>query len=84
MTDQIVRSTKNFGAVIQRARKALGITQAQLGDRTQLRQATISTLEDGAPATQLATVMAALAAMDLELVVRHRTKGTHTDVEDMY
>lgn len=48
------------------------------------RQATVSKLEAGAPATQLRVLVDALAALDLELVVRPRTKSSAADIEDMF
>jgi HTH-type transcriptional regulator/antitoxin HipB len=37
-----------------------------------VRQPTISSVESGAPGTELATVFAILAALDLEFVVQER------------
>jgi HTH-type transcriptional regulator/antitoxin HipB len=84
MSEQIARSEKQLGAILRRARKAAALTQAQLGEQISLRQATISKLEEGAPATQLRTAMAALAALGLELVVRPRSKGGGSDIEDIF
>lgn len=83
MTEQIARSEKQLGAILRRARKAANLTQAELGERISLRQATISKLEAGAPATQLRTLMIALAALDLELVARPRRAGG-TRIEDIF
>ncbi len=84
MSEQIARSEKQLGAVLRRARKNAGLSQAQLGEKISLRQATISKLEDGASATQLRTALAALAALDLELVVRPRSKAAAPDIEDIF
>lgn len=53
-------------------------------DNIHLRQATVSRLEAGAPAIQLRTLMSALAALDLELVVRPRSKGSAADIGDLF
>lgn len=84
MTEPIARSEKQLGAILRRARKQRGLTQSQLGEKIHLRQATISKLEDGAPATQLATIITALAALDLELVVRPRSQAKAEDIEDLF
>lgn len=81
--EHTTRTERQLGAVLRRERTAAGLTQAQLSARTGLRQATISKLEDGAPATQLRTLMQALAALDLELVVRPRRKGGD-DIEALF
>ena len=63
MTNQLARSEKQLGAILRRQRKLAGLTQTELGEKTHMRQATISKLEDGAPATQIKVLIAALAAL---------------------
>lgn len=48
------------------------------------RQATVSKLESGEPATQLKILMDALAALDLELVIRPRSKAEPKNIEDIF
>lgn len=74
--DQIARTPKQLGAALRRRRRQLHLSQAALGDRTNLRQATISALENGEPGTQLRTMVDVMAALELELVVRERSKAT--------
>lgn len=84
MTDQIARNEKQLGALLRRARKQACLTQGALGDHIHLRQGTVSRLEAGEPAVQLRTLMAALSALDLELVVRPRSKASAADIEDLF
>ena len=84
MTDHIARSEKQLGAILRRQRKLADLTQTQLGEKIHMRQATISKLEDGAPATQLRVLIGALAALDLELVVRPRSKGSGDEIEELF
>jgi HTH-type transcriptional regulator / antitoxin HipB len=84
MSDQIARNEKQLGAILRRARKQAGLTQGALADHIHLRQATVSRLEAGEPALQLRTLMAALSALDLELVVRPRSKASAADIEEMF
>lgn len=84
MTDQIARTEKQLGAIVRRVRKQVGLTQGGLGERIHLRQGTVSRLEAGEPAVQLRTLMAALSALDLELVIRPRTKGSAAEIEDLF
>ena len=81
--DQIARTPKQIGAAIRRRRRALGLSQAELGTRTGLRQATISALENGEPGTQLRTLTDVMAALGLEMVVRERNTG-QTDIADIF
>jgi len=84
MTEQIVRNERQLGAVLQRNRRRAGLSQSALGDRINMRQATISRIEAGEPAVQLSTLMTVLAALDLELVVRPRSQGSAADIEDLF
>lgn len=84
MTEQIARNEKQLGAILRRARKHAGLTQAALGSHIHLRQGTVSRLEAGEPAMQLRTLMAAVSALGLELVVRPRSKGSEIDIEDLF
>jgi HTH-type transcriptional regulator/antitoxin HipB len=54
-----------------------------LGELINKRQATISNLEAGEGAT-LETLLAVLSALDLELLVRPRTKGRASDLGDIF
>lgn len=81
--DQIVRTSKQLGAAIRRHRRSVGISQAQLGAKTNLRQATISALEQGEPGTELRTLVDVITALRLEMVVRDRSKATGK-IEDFF
>jgi len=81
--EQIARTSRQLGAAIRRRRRRLGLSQVALGAQTNLRQATISALENGEPGTQLRTLTDVLAALGLELLVRERTAGADR-IEDLY
>lgn len=82
--EQIARTPQQVGRALQRRRRAMKLTQTQLGQRAKLRQATVSALEAGEPRTQLRTLMALLAALDLELVVRPRSKASGDELEALF
>lgn len=82
--DQIARTSTQLGAALRRQRKSLGLSQAQLGQRINLRQATVSALEGGEVDTKLTTLLDALAALDLELIVRPRSTGSAADIEALF
>jgi HTH-type transcriptional regulator / antitoxin HipB len=81
---RIARTAAQIGAVVHRERRARGLTQAQLGTKIGRRQATISKLEKGEPATQLSTLFDVLAALNLELVIGDRTKASKTAIENLF
>jgi HTH-type transcriptional regulator/antitoxin HipB len=82
--DQITRTHKQLGTILQRYRKAAGLTQDALAARIRLRQATISALENSATDARLGTLFDTLAALNLELVVRPRSKGSTNDIEGIF
>lgn len=80
----LARTPKQIGNIVQRARKARGWNQTQLGEKAGLRQETISLIETGNPATKLETILAVLAALDLEFRIAPRSKGQQADIEDIF
>jgi len=81
--EQIARTSRQVGAAIRRRRRRMGLRQGDLGSRTNLRQATISALENGEPGTQLRTLVNVMAALGLEMVIRERSKAGEA-IEDLY
>ncbi|MBT9385168.1 helix-turn-helix domain-containing protein [Pseudooceanicola sp. CBS1P-1] len=79
---QALRTADQIGEALRRARKAQGLTQGDLSARTNLRVATISSLENGEPGTRLATLLSVLAALELELQLEPRAGGA--DPEDIF
>ncbi len=69
----LARSPEQIGNAIRRARKKMGISQSELGERTGLRQATISQIEKGHPAAKLETVLGILSALKLEFQIDSRS-----------
>ena len=80
---QIARTPEQIGATIRRHRKLQSLTQGQLGEKTSLRQATISGLEAGEGGVQLQTLMQVLAALNLELVIQNRS-ASERDIADLF
>lgn len=81
---ELARTPKQIGSLIRRTRKSLGWSQTQLGNKAGLRQETISLIETGNPATRVDTILAVLAALDLEFLVSSRSKGNASDIEDIF
>jgi HTH-type transcriptional regulator / antitoxin HipB len=77
----LARSPKQLGTLIRRQRKRLALSQSELGERAGLRQETISLIETGNPASRLDTLLAVLAALDLELQIAARSQ--RRDVDDL-
>jgi HTH-type transcriptional regulator/antitoxin HipB len=80
---QLARTSPQLGNAIRRARRSLGLSQATLAEKTGLRQATISQIETGHPGTKIETLLAVLAALDLQLQVAARSQHSLQDLEDI-
>lgn len=77
----LARTPTQIGTIIRRRRKKLGLSQSALGEKAGLRQETISLIETGNPAARLDTILAVLAALDLEFQIGSRSRGG--TVEDL-
>lgn len=82
--NQSARTVKQIGAIIRRARRSAGLTQTELGKKVGMRQATISKLEKGEPATQLSTLLDALTALGLEIIIDQRGKAMPRSLEELF
>ena len=81
--ESIARTPLQLGNCIREARRKLGLSQEALAAKIGVRQKTVSDIEKSA-AARLDTVLRALAALDLELVVRRRTKSSADDIEAIF
>lgn len=81
---QLARTPQQIGNLIQRTRRNLGMSQSDLGNRTGLRQSTISLIEQGNAATKLGTVLKVLAALDLEFRITQRSRTGPADIEEIF
>jgi HTH-type transcriptional regulator/antitoxin HipB len=70
---QIARTPKQLGAIIRRARKAAGMSQAMLGEKAGIWQETVSRIESGQGGTRIDTILDILAALKLEIEVGPRS-----------
>ncbi len=78
------RSPRQLGDLIQRARKAKGLSQSQLADLASARQEMVSKIENGAPGSRIATICGLLTALDLEMTLKPRTRSSQADIADIF
>ncbi len=81
---ELARSAVQIGNVIRRARKQRQSSQQELGAKAGLRQETISLIENGQTDTGVATLLAVLAALDLELQIAPRSKDWSQEMESHF
>ena len=80
----LARTPRQIGNMVRRVRKKRGWNQTQLGEKAGYRQETISLIENGNPATRLETILAVLAALDLEFHITLRSKYDASDFEEWF
>jgi HTH-type transcriptional regulator/antitoxin HipB len=73
LDQQIIRSLRQAGIALRNRRKALGLTQGELGRRAGVKQSTISDIENGVVAASLETYLILVTALDSELHLLPRT-----------
>ena len=81
--ETIARTPLQLGNHIRERHRELGLSQERLAAKVGVRQRTISDVETSA-AVRVDTVLRTLAALDLELVIRPRTKGSPKDIERLF
>jgi HTH-type transcriptional regulator/antitoxin HipB len=81
--ETIARTPLQIGNSIRERRRRQGLTQEQLAAKVGVRQRTISDIESAGTA-RIDTLLRTLGALDLELLVRPRTKGSASDIEAIF
>lgn len=81
----LTRSPKQIGSIIRYHRKKRDLSQSDLGNLSQLRQGTISNIENGARGTQIETLLTLLRALDLEIQIipKDQSQTSHITIEDL-
>lgn len=81
--DTALRTQNQLGAELRRYRKKKNLTQDDLSRLISKRQATISSLESDGSGT-LETLFAVLSALDVELVLRARSRGDRVKLGNIF
>ncbi len=81
--ENIARTPLQLANYIRERRRKLGLSQVQLAAQIGVRQRTLSDIEN-ARSARLDTLLRILAVLDLELVVRERTKSSANDIEAIF
>ena len=78
----LARTPNDIGHALRQARKQQKLSQQALATKSGVWQETISKIENGSPGTRLETIFDLCAALNLEIVVADRSKGTTNFLED--
>jgi HTH-type transcriptional regulator/antitoxin HipB len=79
----IVRTTRQLANSIRVRRREIGLTQEQIASKIGVRQKTLSDIEN-AKSARLDTLLRILAVLDLEILIRDRTKSSADDIEAIF
>ena len=82
--NQIARTPKQIGAIIQRERKRSNLSQRELAERAGITQKLVSKIEAGNDGTRIETICGLFAALGLELVAATRSRSSAQDIEDIF
>ena len=75
------RDPRQIGNIIRSARRKNHVSQQQLAEMAGLRQSTISLIESGSSRARIDTLLAVLAALDLEFRIVPRSQGWADNLE---
>lgn len=78
----VIRSAQTLGSALREARRAAGLTQLELGQKTGLRQATISSLENGEGGT-LDSLFKVVTELKLEMRLETRSTSP-ADLDEIF
>lgn len=81
---KIARSAQDLGHILRQYRRKSEMSQTDLAQRTQTHQRLISRLETGNKGRTLDVIFDVMRALDLEIEIRPRRKGTAQDIEDIF
>ncbi|WP_031556427.1 helix-turn-helix domain-containing protein [Parvularcula oceani] len=79
-----LRTSHQLGSALARLREQANLTQAELGQKAGLRQATISKIESGSESSRLETLCRILAALEHEMQIGPRRQSAEADLEDLF
>ena len=85
LTIEQVNTPKKLGVAIKRQRKAKGLTQTELAEKINVRQATISDFENGRGGT-IETLLKIIQALKVNLALSNKSlkqKSTKSSVMDL-
>ncbi len=80
----LARLPKDVGYAIRQTRKAKKLTQKELAVKSGIWQETISKIENGTASANLETIFDLLAALDIEMQIQPRSKGSEVDMEAIF
>jgi len=80
----IIRSSKDLGHALRRKRLKKSMTQSDVAKRNGAKQNAISRIESGDMGRTVGLVFKVLGLLDLELVIRPRTKSSAEDIESLF
>jgi len=70
-----ITSSETLGKVLRRRRKDLGLSQTAAGEKFNIPQKTVSTIESGSSSVNLSTLFKYMSALGLEMQLEPRAKA---------
>jgi len=80
----LCNNSKVLGAIIRQYRQQSNLSQAKLAELMNLRQATLSSVENGSEKTHLKTIFDILSSLDLELHILPKVDQGFDQIEELF
>lgn len=85
MQTQVLRDATGLNQALRSRRRALGLTQDELGQRAGLAAKHVSRIENGTHEPKVSTLLALISALGLELVLGEKGKvATAPSIKDIF
>lgn len=79
-----IRSSKELGHALRQSRLNGTMTQSDIANRSGTKQNAISRIEGGHMGRTMNLLFKVLALLDLEIVIRPRSKSSTDDIESLF
>ena len=79
-----VRSSKELGHALRRKRLKASMTQSDVAKRNGTKQNAVSRIENGDMGRTVSLIFKVLTVLDLEIVIRPRSKSSAEDIETLF
>ncbi len=79
-----IRSSKDLGHALRRTRLKASMTQSDVAKRNGTKQNAISRIESGDMGRTVNLIFKVLGLLDLEIVIRPRSKSSADDIENLF
>jgi HTH-type transcriptional regulator/antitoxin HipB len=79
-----IRSSEDLGHALRRSRLDGSMTQSEIANKSGTKQNAVSRIEGGNMGRTVQLIFKVLALLDLEIIIRPRSKSSAEDIENLF